>query len=384
MRRRDFLRHGALAFAGTAAGTSLWTRAARACLATAGPSPYGRLEPPDENGLRLPVGFRSRVVARSGEAVPGTSHPWHFDPDGGATFRVPGGYVYVSNAEVDGGGGGVGALRFDHRGNLQDAYSICSGTNRNCAGGPTPWGTWLTCEETSFGLVYECDPTGVSPPVVHPAMGTFKHEAVAADPELRRLFLTEDQRDGRFYRFTPDVWGQLDSGLLEVATVEEGSVRWTAVPNPNPIAGETPTRRQVPGSTRFNGGEGIVWQRGLVHFTTKGDDRVWRYDPHAETLGVFYEAAIDPFRRLTGVDNITASRSRDLVVAEDPGNLELVLLTPDCVASPLVRVTGQSRTELAGPAFDPLGRRLYFSSQRGIPGGGGITYEVTGPFRRSS
>ena len=83
---------------------------------------------------------------------------------------------------------------------------------------------------------------------------------------------------------------------------------------------------------------------------------------------------------LSGVDNIGASRAGDLIVAEDPGNLELVLIAPDCGVSPLVRLHGQPTSELAGPAFDPLGRRLYFSSQRG--GFSGITYEVEGPFRR--
>ncbi len=381
MRRGDFLSRAALAAVGAATGSSLWAGAGRACLAVGGPGPYGRLEPADTNGIRVPPGFRAKIVARGGSLVSQTGHRWHRAPDGGATFRVPGGYVYVSNSEVGQRGGGVGALRFDHRGRLQDAYTICSGTSRNCAGGPTPWGTWLTCEEVSRGLVYECDPTGVRPPIQRPALGSFKHEAVAVDPELRRLYLTEDRGNGKLYRFTPTIWGDLAEGLLEVAAVTEHRVTWTRVPNPNPAADQTATRLQVPGARAFNGGEGIVWQAGVVHFTTKGDNRVWRYDPRAETLDVFYEANQDPVRRLTGVDNITASRARDLVVAEDPGNLELVLLTPDCVASPLVRVTGQTGTELTGPAFDPLGRRLYFSSQRAA--GGGITYEVTGPFRRT-
>ncbi|MFM8409977.1 MAG: translocation protein TolB, partial [Alphaproteobacteria bacterium] len=70
----------------------------------------------------------------------------------------------------------------------------------------------------------------------------------------------------------------------------------------------------------------------------------------------------------------------DVVVAEDGGNMELVLITPDGGASALLRVTGQDESEIAGPAFDPSGTRLYFSSQRGD--GAGITYEVSGPFRR--
>ena len=85
---------------------------------------------------------------------------------------------------------------------------------------------------------------------------------------------------------------------------------------------------------------------------------------------------------MSGVDNVAASRAGDIIVAEDRGNMELVLIGPGCAASPLVRVVGQNLSELTGPAFDPTGRRLLFSSQRGGAAKLGITYEITGPFRR--
>ncbi len=86
---------------------------------------------------------------------------------------------------------------------------------------------------------------------------------------------------------------------------------------------------------------------------------------------------------LTGVDNITGTSSGDLFVAEDGGTMEICLITPDDVVAPFLRVDGQSSSEITGPAFSPNGSRLYFSSQRGTSGSssGGITYEVTGPFR---
>jgi secreted PhoX family phosphatase len=334
----------------------------------------------------LPAGFRSRIVATGNQPVAGTSHTWHRAADGGAVFRasgggMPSGYIYVSNSELN-PGGGVGAIRFDWRGRIVDAYSICSNTRRNCAGGATPWGTWLTCEEVSNGIVFECDPTGNTSAVARPALGTFNHEAAAVDPVARRLYLTEDRSDSLLYRFTPDVWPDLSSGLLEGAIVAGGNVSWAEVPNPNPTSGETQTRDQVTGAATFNGGEGMVFSEGHVYFTTKGDGRVWKYHPSTETISIFYDDSLDPATQLTNVDNVGGSRSGDIFVAEDPGNLEIVLITPDCVASPVVRITGQSGTEVTGPAFDPLGRRLYFSSQRGGAGSVGITYEVEGPFRR--
>ena len=125
MHRREFLRLGGSLLLGSLAGSSLWARPLLACPAQTGMGPYGNLLPPDANGIQLPPGFRSRVVARAGQLVENSTYTWHALPDGAAVFPVSGGYIYVSNSEVgDAGGGGVGAIRFDHQANIDMAWHV--------------------------------------------------------------------------------------------------------------------------------------------------------------------------------------------------------------------------------------------------------------------
>lgn len=339
---------------------------------------------PDANGLFLPTGFTSRVVARTNEPpTTRSTYAWHPAPDGGATYAAPdGGWVYVSNSELP-LIGGAGALRFAANGEVIDAYAILTDTQINCAGGRTPWGTWLSCEEAQNGKVFECDPFGRFPAVAHLALGVFKHEAAAIDPVDHKVYLTEDQPDGRFYRFVPQGVGcqgfaNLTAGQLEVAEVaDNGAVTWHPVPDPQ-FTGKTPTRLQVPASTAFDGGEGIDWFDGVVYFSTKGNNRVWAYDVASSTLTILYDAATAKNPILTGVDNLTVTCCGDVLVAEDGGDMQIVAILADGTLKPLLQVQGHAGSEITGPAFDPSGTRLYFSSQRGPAGG--VTYEVSGPF----
>nr|WP_202557678.1 alkaline phosphatase PhoX [Streptomyces sp. SID5789] len=365
-------------------GGTLWRGAAYAAPAQPGSGPYGALGSPDANGLRLPTGFTSRVIARSGQKVAGTSYTWHSAPDGGACYPDGSGWIYVSNSEVN-PSGGASAVRFSASGTVTSAYRVLSGTRQNCAGGRTPWNTWLSCEEVDRGYVYETDPWGVKAAVRRDAMGRFKHEAAAADPVRKVVYLTEDVTDGCFYRFRPATWGDLSSGTLEVlvaGSATSGPVTWARVPDPS---GATATRNQVSGAKRFNGGEGCYYADDTCWFTTKGDNRVWQYDAAAQTVELAYDDSLvtSGGAPLTGVDNVTGSSSGDLFVAEDGGNMEICVITPNDVVAPFLRIDGQSGSEITGPAFSPDGTRLYFSSQRGTSGSssGGITYEVRGPFR---
>ncbi|MGS2646220.1 alkaline phosphatase PhoX [Streptosporangium sp. LJ11] len=384
MERRTFLRASVLGTSTLALTGSLWQDAALAAPAQNAPGPYGPLLAADANGIQLPAGFTSRVIARSGQVVPGTSYTWHSAPDGGACFADGSGWIYVSNSEIN-PGGGASAIRFDSAGNVVSASSILSGTRQNCAGGATPWNTWLSCEEVDRGFVYETRPFGGTA-TQRPAMGRFKHEAAAADPVRKVIYLTEDETNGRFYRFVPTTWGDLSSGTLQVlraGSATSGSFTWANVPDPD--GSPTATRSQVSGSKSFNGGEGCYYADDTVWFTTKGDNRVWQVNVAAGTYELAYDdSLVSPGTApLTGVDNVTGSTFGDLYVAEDGGTMEICLITADDTVSPFLRVGGQGSSEITGPAFTPAGDRLYFSSQRGTSGSssGGITYCVTGPFR---
>ncbi|MCE2744376.1 MAG: PhoX family protein [Burkholderiales bacterium] len=385
----------------------------------------GPLGEPDANGVRTAAGFSTRVVAISNlPPAPGAT-PWHiFNDGGGVVPREDGGWIYCSNSEVPGVGtlgfqvpqlapltnpiesfvpglGGASALVFGPDGTIEDSYRILQNTTFNCAGVITPWKTWLSCEEIPTGLVWECDPFGIQAARPLPALGMFSHEAVAIDSERRVFYMTEDMPDGRFYRWVPTTgdWpagaarANMNQGLLQVLKVEgdianalNGPVRYSWVNAANPNAPQTENR--LPETAVFDGGEGVWYQNDRVFFATKGDDRLWMLNTTAQTIEVVYDmaTATAPNNILSGVDNITMTPFGEVLVAEDGGDMQVVVVYPDGVLVPPLQIVGQDQSEIAGIAFSPNGKRMYFTSDRGGPNlqggfglGLGMLYELIIP-----
>lgn len=439
--RRQLLRRGLVATGVIAAGPALWgagshaasPRSALPAGATGRTSNIPHLadtlhEVTVENDLhtrvRLPRGFTIREVARTGQRPLATSdYIWHQDPDGGATFATgDGGWVYVSNAEAsERGHGGVGALRFDDAGRLIDAYPICSGTTNNCAGGPTPWGTWITCEETTVtqgevaakdhGFNFEVPATtemGLADPIPLTEMGRFNHEAVAVHPDSGIVYETEDQGDGLIYRFIPNEPERLQAGgrlqalavrgrqSLDTRNWQEPLVRpgdvldavWIDLDDVTAPDDDLRYRGFEAGAARFARGEGMWWGNDSVYFAcTNGGSaqagQVWRYTPHPEEgrpdaagrLELFIEP--NDTELVENCDNVTVTPWGDLILCEDgPGEHFLVGVTP---AGELYRFgrNAASASEFAGATFSPDGSTLFINMQAD-----GLTFAITGRWRR--
>ena len=420
MHRRAVLRNG-LALGGTAVASAILgvggpVSAAPASSSSPAPGPYGSLEGrrPDGNGLVLPEGFSSRIVAVGGTGVGATDYTWPLFPDGKGTVATPdGGWILACNHEVfdfqtiGESAGGASAVRFDSGGSILDAYPILEGSHSNSRGATTPWGTWLSCQEAhqGDGRIWECDPTGDSPAVPRNALGVRTHGSVAVDPLGGHCYMTEAHRDGRLYRFRmldeSASGAALADGLLEAMVVDpDGGVSWIPVPDPSGTV--APTRVQAADGFVTPMGGGVWVHDGSLIFTTALDDRVHAVDLANQRHWVLWDGS-GHRQPLVGIGDLTvAPASGDLFVAEDRGDMELVLVGTEGLVAPFCRMVGDDHrlSAVTGPCFDPSGTRLYISSLRGrgealvrdvveaIDWGDGVegrhvgvTYEVSGPFR---
>lgn len=428
---------------------------------------FGPLQSDPAGMLDLPAGFSYHAFSRIGEEmddgllVPG-------DHDGMAAFPGPDGLtVLVRNHELfvleqnkspflpgrsrlekvpadrlyDIGHkperpcvAGTTTLLYDTKNRrLVRHFMSLAGTVNNCAGGPTPWNTWITCEETTqradeqftkdHGYNFEVPAVvpepdeirkfaGLAEPRPIKAMGRFRHEAICVDPKTGIVYQTEDKEDGLIYRYLPDKPGDLHAGgrLQALAvrgkpgldtrnwswfrTVEPGerlAVEWLDLEDIDSPNDDLRHRGREKGAAIFARNEGMWFGRETVYFAaTKGGyeeaGQIWKYTPGSnegkagESAGPGrLELFIEPNDRglIDNADNLTVAPWGDLIVCEDGGDAQyLVGVTPDGRVYKLAR-NARSTTEFAGATFSPDGTTLFVNMQLD-----GVTLAITGPWSR--
>ena len=409
---------------------------------------------PDPAGIiDLPRGFSYRVISRHGERMDdGFVVPDRFDGmgafalDHGRTILVrnhelrsnhartgpfvsaPPAGIQAFDANASGPlPGGTTSLVYNHRtGQVERQHLSLVGTIRNCAGGVTPWGSWLTCEEDvsragengqsrDHGWVFEVQARARSlvPPVPLTGLGRFYHEAAAVDPETGIVYLTEDRDNGLLYRFLPNVRGQLARGgrlqalAFAGASDERDTRNWDSANFPNgswrsvrwidldhvdsPDGDDLRERGAARGAVLFARGEGLWFgDRELFIACTSGGamklGQILRYRP-SRFEGQSREAG-EPGRLQNFVesthpamlnygDNVTVAPNGHLIVCEDQytavSRNHLRGITPQGAVYPLALLHVQ--TELAGACFSADGSTLFLNIYSP-----GRTLAISGPW----
>jgi len=460
--RRQLLQRGAATGAGLVVIGNLVDALPAAASGPAGVRPgavvsragYGRLVPDPAKLLDLPEGFSYSIVSEAGAPLSdGGKIPDAFDGTGliagadghaylvrnseqGAIVGVDDGEPYelefpaVAAAEFvydPKAGGGTTTVELDADGTVVAEYVSLAGTCENCAGGLTPWGTWLTCEETEdlagdefdkdHGFVFEVDPVNVDNnknPTPLEGLGRFAHEAAAIDPATGIVYLTEDasEPNGLLYRATPNdtsgTYGSLRAGaLLEAlaATDPDGNVvadlsayreigtvldlAWTEVPDP--LAAETSIRLQFDDGTvtRSRKLEGIWWGGSAAYVVAsyarhddgsvgEHDGQVWKLDPAAGTLELFvhFDVNTEPESdNFDSPDNITVAPWGGLILCADgEGTQHLWAVAADGSNHVFAR-NARDGGEFTGATFSADGQTLYVNLQSP-----GTTFAITGPW----
>ncbi len=388
---------------------------------------FGELVADPKGIIDLPVGFQYRVLAYSGGRMDdGLTVP--LNPDGMAAFPAAGGRIaLICNHEIGAqqspgviaaaeyrydpvASGGTTTLVINKNQQVVQHYTSLAGTMRNCAGGSTPWGTWISCEEDTntpatnsafsrkHGYNFEVSPQGIRQPVPLKAMGRFNHEAIAVDPQTYYVYQTEDRNDSCIYRFRPKTNDQLAQGGVLEALVIEGqptvdtsqnfpvdqpfSVNWVPLDNPDPEEDTLRYVAQQKGAAIFKRGEGMIYGNGTIYWTcTSGGDisrgQVFAYQPATNQLKLFVEAS--SANVLEYPDNLTVAPFGDLIICED-GSADHYLMgvNPAGECYRFAR-NALNTSEFAGVSFSPDGRTMFVNIQRP-----GITLAIWGDWQRSA
>jgi secreted PhoX family phosphatase len=431
--RRAFLRRSAAGI--LLAGSTDVLRVA------APPAGYGPLVDDPQGRLALPEGFAYSVVTEAGSTSLETGEPTPRNHDGTGAFALPGGgTVLVLNHEIRegagtklavphrdglvydrGAAGGCTIVTTDAQGRRIAERVGIAGTSTNCAGGVTPWQTWLTCEETEaragergferdHGYVFEVDPfdrAALVDPRPVKALGRYSHEALAVDPATREVYLTEDASgpNGLVYRWVPPPafqggrgalrgLGDTDGVLAAMRCADEAgghvddlsratapgttyAVEWVEVPDRD--AREASVRKQFDDGrvTRAHKLEGAWWGSGGAYivssFSSGHRGQVWFYDPRRSTftLRLLFTGDDDG---ADGPDNISVSPHGGVIIAEDgSGGNHLVGAAEDGTTFRLAR--SERGSEFTGPVFSADGRVLFANVQ--VPG---TMFAITGPW----
>ncbi len=384
----------------------------------------------DPHGIcELPKGFTYKAFSKYGEIM-SDGHTVPDYHDGMGCFEGSNGeIILVRNHEIStyfpinpespapeyaydpDSSGGTTTIWLNDQLEVTKHYLSLTGTIRNCGGGVTPWGTWISSEEAGHegwvmgkrhGYNFEVDPRGPLKKVEPlKEMGRFNHEAVAIDSESGIVYQTEDNSLGCFYRFIPNVTGRLENGgVLQALKFIDKEIthttqhpldlgrkyqcEWVTIDNPDPEENTVHLQAQENGAAIFVRGEGIVAHEDGIYFTcTSGGSQnigqFFKYIPDSNdaniggTIELVYEATEKGV--MEKPDNITINQWGDLIICEDNGlDQQYILgLTPE---GKLYHIAANSQAEWAGACFSPDGKTLFANIQKDP----GTTVAIQGPW----
>ncbi|AFY76531.1 putative phosphatase [Pleurocapsa sp. PCC 7327] len=370
---------------------------------------------PDPNGiLDLPKRFQYRILSQTGKLM-SDNNPVPTSHDGMAAFPGKNGAtILVRNHELSPGqtpavmaantnkyydrrsSGGTTTLIVDKDRQTIEEFVSLAGTNRNCSGGSTPWGSWISCEEDDLapqssdlshlttesikhGYNFEVFADGkISPPLPLVAMGRFRHEAIAVAPKTGYIYQTEDREDSCIYRFRPKQNGNLKAGgILEALVIKDmpavntsldfpmgnpKKVEWVKIEEVDPEKDTLRYEAQSKGAAIFRRGEGICFGNGEIYWTCTnggkaGTGQIFRYNLASETVELFVESP--GMEVLDYPDNLILTPFGHLMVCEDGlGEQFLVGITPEGEYYHFAR-NAFNNSEFAGICFAPDGQTMF-------------------------